>query len=164
MKLNLREIIEVPGSTLPFACILPTDALDFSSVVAYDEPLRAEGTVVNIAGTLTLQAVIKAKLRCVCDRCGTEFAREKTVTVNAGIAVDDSEEDLFQMNDDSIDLDDILYTCFVLDMDTKVLCKPDCRGLCAGCGANLNFEECSCKKEIDPRWAVLEQLLDKTEN
>ena len=32
---------------------------------------------------------------------------------------------------------------------------------CAGCGANLNYEKCTCKKQVDPRWAVLEQLLDK---
>jgi len=81
--------------------------------------------------------------------------------LDAGIATDESEEDLFQMEDDEIDLDDILYTCFVFDMDAKNLCKPDCAGLCDGCGANLNYEKCSCKKQIDPRWAVLEQLLDK---
>lgn len=164
MKLNLRKIIEVPGVRLPFSCELSTDALDFPSVLAYDGPLRAEGAVVNSAGTLTLQATIRAKLHCVCDRCGTEFDREKTVAVEAGIAVDESEEDLFQMEDDEIDLDEVLYTCFVLDMDAKVLCRPNCKGLCDGCGANLNVEKCTCKKEIDPRWAVLEQLLDKTEN
>ncbi len=164
MKLNLRKIIEVPGGRVPFSCVLPVDGLEHPSVIAYDGPLLAEGAVVNTAGTLTLMGMIAAKYRCVCDRCGAQFDREKSVTVNAGIAVDESEEDLFQMEEDTIDLDEILYTCFVLDMEAKVLCKPDCKGLCAGCGANLNHEECTCKKEIDPRWAVLEQLLDKTEN
>ena len=164
MKLNLRKIIEVPGGRVPFSCVLPVDGLEHPSVIAYDGPLLAEGAVVNTAGTLTLMGMIAAKYRCVCDRCGAQFDREMSVTVNAGIAVDESEEDLFQMEEDTIDLDEILYTCFVLDMEAKVLCKPDCKGLCAGCGANLNHEECTCKKEIDPRWAVLEQLLDKTEN
>ena len=164
MKLNLRKIIEVPGGRVPFSCVLSPDGLEHPAVVAYDGPLTAEGAVVNTAGTLTVEGSIHAKLRCVCDRCGAEFDRDKTVTVQAGIAVDESEEDLFQMEEDEIDLDEVLYTCFILDMDAKVLCKPDCKGLCAGCGANLNVEECTCKKEIDPRWAVLEQLLDKTEN
>lgn len=164
MKLNLRKIIEVPGGRIPFSCVLSADGLDHPAIESYDGPLVAEGAVVNTAGTLTIEGTIRAKFRCICDRCGTPFDREKTVTVNAGIAVDESEEDLFQMEEDEIDLDEILYTCFVLDMDAKVLCRPDCKGLCAGCGANLNEEECTCKKEIDPRWAVLEQLLDKTEN
>ena len=49
----------------------------------------------------------------------------------------------------------------VLDMDTKSLCRPDCAGLCDTCGANLNLGPCSCRKQRDPRLAVLEQLLDK---
>ena len=161
MKLNLRKIIEVPGAKAPFSCELSTDQLDFPAVVRFDEPLKAEGAVVNTAGILTLKGAVSAKMHCVCDRCGAEFDREKTVELNAGIATDESEEDLFQMEDDEIDLDDILYTCFVFDMDAKMLCKPDCAGLCDGCGANLNNEKCNCKKPVDPRWAVLEQLLDK---
>ena len=165
MKLNLREIIEVPGSRLPFSCVLSTEELDFPAVVGYDGELKAEGAVVNTAGILTVEGTITAKMRCICDRCGTEFDREKVVPVAVGIAVDESEEeDLFQMEDYEIDLDELLYTCFVLDMDSKMLCKPDCAGLCDGCGANLNFEKCTCKKQVDPRWAVLEQLLDNKED
>ena len=141
MKLNLRKIIEVPGAKEPFSCELSTDELDFPAVVRFDELLKAEGAVVNTAGILTLKGTVSAKMHCVCDRCGAEFDREKTVELNAGIATDESEEDLFQMEDDEIDLDDILYTCFVFDMDAKMLCKPDCAGLCDGCGANLNHEK-----------------------
>lgn len=161
MKLNLRKIIEVPGASAPFSCELSTDELDFPAVVRFDGNLVAEGAVENTAGILTLKGTVKAKMHCVCDRCGAEFDREKTVVLDAGIATDESEEDLFQMVDDEINLDEILYTCFVFDMDAKMLCKPDCAGLCDGCGANLNIEKCTCKKQVDPRWAVLEQLLDK---
>ena len=41
MKLNLREIIEVPGSRLPFSCVLSTEELDFPAVVGYDGDLKA---------------------------------------------------------------------------------------------------------------------------
>ena len=33
--------------------------------------------------------------------------------------------------------------------------------ICDRCGRNLNLGPCGCGKEIDPRFAVLEQLLDK---
>ena len=49
---------------------------------------------------------------------------------------------------------------FILEMDTKTLCSPDCMGLCPGCGVNLNHEECRCKKAVDPRLAKLAQLLE----
>ena len=64
------------------------------------------------------------------------------------------------LEDDEVDLGDLARTAFILDMDTKFLCTPDCKGLCPGCGVNLNFEKCRCKKEVDPRLAKLAQLLE----
>ena len=50
---------------------------------------------------------------------------------------------------------DIVTTAFVLNMDSKLLCKPDCKGLCCRCGANLNDGPCGCEPELDPRFAAL---------
>ena len=72
--------------------------------------------------------------------------------------------ELFALESDAVDLDEVLETLFVLDMDSKFLCREDCKGLCAQCGANLNDGPCGCKKPIDPRLAVLEQLLDKKDD
>ena len=75
----------------------------------------------------------------------------------------EGEEDgeIVLLDDGEIDVGDLAYTAFVLDMDTKHLCSEDCKGLCPGCGVNLNQEPCRCKKQADPRWAALEQLLNK---
>ena len=74
---------------------------------------------------------------------------------------DEENEDewVFQLEGDSADLDDIVTTAFVLNMDSKLLCKPDCKGLCCRCGANLNDGPCGCEPELDPRFAALKQLL-----
>ena len=77
MKLNLREIIEIPGGSVPFAQELDTALLDFPSVRAYTAPITAEGKVVNTAGILTLQGKLHAEMLCVCDRCGAEFPRTR---------------------------------------------------------------------------------------
>jgi uncharacterized protein len=50
---------------------------------------------------------------------------------------------------------------FILNMPSKTLCREDCRGLCSGCGVNLNYEKCRCKKEVDPRLAALAKLLEQ---
>lgn len=39
----------------------------------------------------------------------------------------------------------------------KILCSEDCRGLCAQCGTNLNFETCDCKQPTDFRWDKLKE-------
>ena len=163
MRLNLREIIEIPGGSVPFECELETEGLDFPSIKGYISRPFAEGRVFNEAGILTLEGTLTADLTCICDRCGAEFDSVKETVLNVTIVEENTGDDpeLFLLEGDEIDLDEILSTCFVLDMETKFLCTEDCKGLCSGCGKNLNLGPCECRKPIDPRFAVLEQLLDK---
>ena len=99
---------------------------------------------------------------CVCDRCGAEFPRTVDLDLHADITADaqDDDPEVFTLDGDWLDVDEVLSTCFILSMDTKCLCRPDCAGLCDRCGANLHLGPCRCQKPRDPRMAVLEQLLD----
>jgi uncharacterized protein len=61
--------------------------------------------------------------------------------------------------DDCLDLDDVVREQIDLAIPMARVCSDACRGLCPGCGANLNETKCSCTaQEPDPRWAALEQL------
>lgn len=163
MRLDLSKIIQVPGGSVPFTCELETQGLDFPSVKQYTEAPHAEGLVCNEAGVLHLTGTMKAELLCVCDRCGREYTKLKETPLRAVIVEENTGDDpeLFTLEGDEIDLSDILSTLFVLDMETKFLCREDCKGLCPGCGKDLNLGPCTCRKPSDPRFAVLEQLLDK---
>ena len=163
MRLDLREIIFVPGASIPFSCELDTERLDFPSVKAYRSRPRAEGRVYNEAGVLHLEGTLTAEMTCICDRCGAEFDSVKETVLDAVIVEENTgdDPDLFLLENDELDLDEVLSTCFILDMDTKFLCREDCKGLCPSCGKNLNLGPCACRKPVDPRFAVLEQLLDK---
>lgn len=167
MRLDLRTIIEIPGASLPFACELDVERLDFPSVLRYLSAPAASGVVKNTAGLLTLTGELRAKMECVCDRCMGEYVCDKVLPLELVLAADVEEsehEDVFPLEGDTLDLDDLLETCFILDMESKHLCKEDCVGLCDRCGANLNLGPCGCKATLDPRLAVLEQLLDIDES
>ena len=70
-------------------------------------------------------------------------------------------DDIVLLNKDGeLEMDELMREVFLLEMDTKNLCSEECKGLCSGCGADLNVEPCRCKKEIDPRLAKLAQLLE----
>jgi uncharacterized protein len=48
---------------------------------------------------------------------------------------------------------------FALTLPAQLLCREDCAGLCAECGANLNDEPGHAhEREPDPRWAKLREL------
>ena len=107
-------------------------------------------------------------MTCLCDRCTREYDCVKLlpldVTLAADVEEDEESAEIFPLEGDLLDLDDLLETCFILDMEAKHLCQEDCAGLCDQCGANLNLGPCGCKAKTDPRLAVLEQLLDIDES
>jgi uncharacterized protein len=49
-----------------------------------------------------------------------------------------------------------------LALPEKILCRPDCAGLCPVCGKNLNDEPHTHEEEHgDPRWAALDALREE---
>jgi uncharacterized protein len=62
------------------------------------------------------------------------------------------------------------------ELPERPLCRPDCKGLCPGCGANLNHEACRCARSdseqptdagpsagAEPDWKrALRELKDRT--
>ena len=164
MLLGLSKIIETPDSALPFETALDMSDLRFGGGCPVCEPVLAKGTVRNTAGVLLLEATLTTVLHADCDRCAAPFKRAVSYPVRAVLTrelenEDEADEWTFLLENDHADLDEILTTAFVLNMDSKLLCKPDCKGLCPRCGKNLNDGDCNCPPESDPRLAVLGQLL-----
>ena len=69
-------------------------------------------------------------------------------------------DDMVVVDTDELELDDILIPELFLDLNTVVLCRPDCKGICPRCGKDLNEGDCGCsRREVDPRLAKLAELL-----
>ena len=166
MLLDLSQIIDRPGESVSFSTSVDLSDLRYGNSYPVSEPVKAEGMVRNTAGVLMMKGEISTCIHGVCDRCAREFDREITFPIDVVLVTelaDEENEDewVFPLEGDSADLDDIVRTVFVLNLDSKLLCKEDCKGLCCRCGKNLNDGPCSCQKELDPRFAALQQLLEK---
>lgn len=164
MLLNLREIINIPGGSVPFDYELGISDLKFECVKSMSKTLRVSGCVKNTAGILELNGKATGDMVCICARCLKEFERDIDLDIQAVLAdelQDENNPDIFLLEGDYIDVDEVIITAFVLNMEQKILCSEDCKGLCEKCGKNLNDGPCDCKTEIDPRMAVLQQLLEK---
>ena len=162
MRLNLKDIIHAPGKSKSFDFQLDYEQLDISNESPAVEPIRVSGQVRNVADALVLEGEAVTTLSLVCDRCLKPFEREMAVTLDTLLAteVENEDSDIILLDNDEIDLDELVREAFILDMDTKHLCSDNCKGLCSGCGVDLNHEECRCKPEVDPRLASLAKLLE----
>ncbi len=55
---------------------------------------------------------------------------------------------------DEINLAPLISEQVMLSLPTRALCAENCRGLCGGCGVDLNYEQCQCSRPAeDPRMA-----------
>ena len=166
MLLGLSKIIDSPGASIPFSTSVDLSDLLYGTSYPVTEPVVASGTVRNTAGVLVMTGMIRTCIHGTCDRCAADFHRDVEFPIDVVLVEELSNEEnedewVFPLEGDSADLEDIIRTVFVLNMESKLLCKPDCKGLCCRCGKNLNDGPCSCQKELDPRFAALRQLLDK---
>ena len=166
MLLGLSKIIDCPGAELSFSTSVDLSDLCYGVSFPVSEPVKAEGKVRNTAGVLMMTGEITTCIHGTCDRCAADFDREMEIPIDAVLVTELANEEnedewVFPLEGDSADLEDIVRTTFVLNMDSKLLCSDDCKGLCCRCGKNLNDGPCDCRKEIDPRLAALKQLLNK---
>lgn len=141
--------------------------LDYPSIKVSDDvtltPLVGVITATRTTEGLYIQGDLQSSMSLECVRC----LEQAVVPVNIVL------DELFyypphiapagehKVGDDGmIDLAPLVRELSLLSVPIKVLCRPDCQGLCQECGANLNQGECGCvTDEIDPRFAALEMLL-----
>ena len=164
MKLDLKPLAQQHGAVLPFDFHVDLSDMEWNGTHPFAQPVHVEGQVRNRAGAMELKARLDTVLSLACDRCAKPFQREKTVEYETLLAFElanGENDDIVLLNPEGeLELDELMREVFLLEMDTKNLCSEDCKGLCPGCGADLNVEACRCRREIDPRLAVLAQLLE----
>ena len=164
MLLNVKKVVNTPGERMDFSFEMDLSDVEFGGQYPIQRPVVVTGEVRNIAGMVLLTFTAETVLRSVCDRCMKTFDNPKTVSGQFMLAEevqDEENDDIILLENDELDLGELAKTVFILEMDTKTLCSEDCKGICPGCGVDLNQGTCTCKKEVDPRLAVLAKLLDK---
>lgn len=163
MLLDVKPILRDPGTRLPFRFTMDLSDLEFSGRHPVSHEVTVEGEAYSSADVLHLDLTARTTLDAVCDRCGKAFAQDKEVPYSCMLAQelqDEENDEIVLLEQDKVDVGELARTAFILGMDTKTLCSEDCKGLCPRCGADLNLGPCSCKKEADPRLAVLAKLLE----
>lgn len=123
------------------------------SGIDYDLMLTNAGEGILATGILTTHVV------GTCDRCLSPAEFDVSGEVDEYYLFeepedtgddDDDELDFSLVSaDNTIDLSGALLSTLVMETPFVVLCRPDCKGLCPVCGANLNEEDCGHAAQIE---------------
>lgn len=75
------------------------------------------------------------------------------------LETEDDETRSIDLRENAIDLTPHVRDELILSIPMYIECKSNCKGLCAGCGVNLNSTNCNCSQNnIDSRWDTLRTL------
>ncbi len=136
-------------------------------------PVTGEILLSPAGKTVVAQGRLDVELEMQCARCGRLHPVKLSLVVERECSleqVDDpaayvEEEDLGPLpiaNGDEIDLSELVRQLIIINTPPRSLCRPDCRGLCAQCGADLKEGPCGCEAEaVDPRLSALRALLQE---
>jgi len=111
-----------------------------------------------------LRGTIKGSVNMACDRCVVPFELDIDINFDAFEQLPDEESDeeprVREENGElQLNIGAILWEEFALALPVKPLCSEECKGVCSGCGKDLNSQECECdQEEGDERLAVFRNL------
>ena len=129
------------------------------------EEAEAAFTMSRLSSGLLFELEFEARLfgpcfRCLADARATTAVRAQEYHATSPDDVDELTTPY--LKDDRLDLSAWARDAVALALPDKILCRADCAGLCAGCGADLNFEGCTCAPpEPDARWAKLAEVKER---
>jgi len=150
---------------------------DISGILSEAEECRildtARGEVFlhRVDGAVHLKGKIAAMIIIRCDRCLEEYTREidtsffyilvpsQSIEGKREIALEKEDMEVSFYNGSEIQIKEIFREQVLLQIPMHHVCKEDCKGICSGCGVDLNVEKCRCRSDIlDNPFSVLKEL------
>lgn len=137
-------------------------------------PIRARIRIEKLGTEVVVKGDLETELKFQCSRCLKDFYRDYAIPVQVvyhpvedlkkeeyhEVASEELDTDFY--TGEELDLLSILKEQIMLVMPMKPLCAELCKGICPGCGTDLNVDTCTCGlKNIDPRFEGLKKLLNQ---
>ena len=167
MKINIADVTSGHDQAFSFVAKaeelgIPTDICEFEGEVSVKGLVCSTGTSYRVQGT------IQCRKKFSCDRCLKPSISEQTHDFSDDFCTDAERaerEAINYLDGEMMDIAELVRDTLLAAQPLSNICKPDCKGLCPVCGADLNLEKCSCEAMVpDPRLAVLQQLRKKEQD
>ncbi|CAN5612740.1 DUF177 domain-containing protein [soil metagenome] len=169
---DTRELIRSPGTMRTVTRTVLAPSMVGTEVIAIPEnaPLQVVLRMESVVEGVLASADVQGRALGQCVRCLDEVAVEVDVLVQELFAypdradhrveVGDTEQDEegYRLERDLMDTEAMVRDAVVTSLPFQPVCRPDCPGLCAECGARLEDDPQHGHEIIDPRWSALTGL------
>ena len=166
------ELVNLEHGRADFAHVYQTDELgSFDERVSLVEPVDVKGNVRLAGAEVFVNGHIETRAQVECDRClkqleipvkadfDLQYITGAEYESSAAAELTEEALSVSVFDGETIDVDEIVKEQILLAVPTRLLCQPDCKGICPVCGIDKNTGDCECEtKEVDPRWAALKNL------
>jgi uncharacterized protein len=162
---DLRQAKLRPGEEHREAIDVELPAFEFGGerYIPVPNEVPAELVVTRAVTGTVFTLAFTTRLHGPCYRCLGDAVLEVPIRVREYQASSPDDEELSTpyLVENRLELSDWARDAVVLALPDKILCRPDCAGLCPECGKNLNDEPHEHEETApDSRWAALEALKD----
>ncbi len=146
--LNIQKALKSPLEEFTFKSSV---SVDFEPETFSNNFVDSIATVnmnyyVDYDNVIHIKGFVDVPCKFVCDRCAGIFQKNLYFDFEEEIckkSETDEDDDGFAYDENgNVDIQEIVKNLIITNFPTKILCKPDCKGLCQVCGVNLNDQEC----------------------
>ena len=160
---SLRQVKLRPGQQYRDEVELELSAFEFGGqrYIPVPEKIPAAFEITRATTGTVFRLSFAARLHGPCYRCLGDAVLEVPIDAREYQATSPDDEQLMTpyVVGGELALSQWGRDAVALALPDKILCRPDCAGLCGVCGKNLNDEPHTHDvAEPDPRWAALEAL------
>jgi DUF177 domain-containing protein len=165
--LNLRALKLRPGEEYRDEHEIALQPLELGGqrYLPVPENVVAGVVVSRVASGTVFSLSFAVRLHGPCYRCLADAVLDIEVSSREYQAASPEASEELQspyVADDRLDLSGWARDAVSLMLPDKILCRPDCAGLCPVCGRDLNVDPHEHEDERDdPRWAALAELKDR---
>jgi uncharacterized protein len=161
---NLRNVKLRPGEEQVDEVEIDLEPLTLGGqrYLPVPEKVAGELRITKATSGTVFDLAFPVRLHGPCFRCLEETVLDLAISANEYQATDPGDDEELKspyVEAGNLDLSAWARDAIALALPDKILCRPDCAGLCAVCGKDLNVEPHEHEGEAgDPRWAALQKL------
>lgn len=164
MLLALKKLFTGESTCVPFDYALDLSDTEIDGGKPFQSPVQVTGQASSHTEGVSLAVTASFDFCVPCDRCAAPIKSRKEYHFAHELVLElhhEDHADYILVENYELDLDELVRADILLELPTKNLCTPDCKGLCPKCGTNLNSGSCECDThQIDSRLEILKQLID----